>query len=344
MQGGAGTAAEIVADPRWFPHRYDFRRDEVHFVWLPREAHRTGAFLTDPELTAGAARQVLPRRAAAALAGAQAPLHLILHSGLTCSTLLARALDQPGAAMSFNEPPILTDIVSHRLSGPSPADAAQVLDDLAGLLARPFGEAEAVIVKVGSVGNGLGQEILARRPTSRALCLHAPLPVFLASVARKGLWGRLWGRKLFIGLRNGRMAELGFSDAQCLEHTDLQTAAAAWLSLHRILARTGAQFGEQRVRSVDSERLTAGFSDALGAIAAHFELPLDAAAITAVVDGPLFQRHAKTGEAFDRDRRSAELAAAQAAHADEIDKVVFWTRKMAETFAIPWDLPAQLRF
>lgn len=329
---------EILADARWLAHSYDRQRDEVHFVWLPREAHRAAAFLTRQEIAQSTSRRIVPRRLITGRSLAQAPLHLIFHSGLTGSTQLTHALDGEGVAMTLSEPPILTNIVSYRLAGASPQQTGAVLDDILSLLARPFAPGEAVIVKMGSIGNVLGSEILARRPSSRALCLHAPLPLYLASIARKGLEGRIWGRKLFGTLRSARLTEIGFTEDELFEHTDLQIAADAWLILHRIMGDAGARFGD-RVRSTDSEAVIARPAATLAAIAGHFGLDLDAAAIVA---DPAFGRHSKTGAAFDAERRATELNEAATMHRAEIDLVVDWARKVAEVNRIAWTLPGQL--
>jgi len=330
--------AAILADPRWLAHRYDRRRDEVHFVWLPREAHRAAAFLTRPEVAQATPRHVVPRGAIASQrAPDQAPLHLIMHSGLTGSTQLTHALDREGIAMTLSEPPILTDVMSHRLAGATPEQSGRLLDEILTLLARPFAAGEAVIVKMGSVGNALGGDILARRPDSRALCLFAPLPVYLASVARKGLEGRIWGRKLFGTLRSAEVHDIGFSDDDFFEHTDLQVAADAWLILHRLMGDAGARFGD-RVAIADSEAVIMRPEATIAALAGHFGLDLDAAHIAG---DPALSRHSKTGEAFDPDRRRAELEAATAAYRDEIDRVVGWARQVADVQNIAWTPPGR---
>ena len=53
---------------------------------------------------------------------------------------------------------------------------------------------------------------MAMRPDARALFLYAPLEAYLASIARKGMWGRLWVRDLFGKLlREGMLGALGIA-------------------------------------------------------------------------------------------------------------------------------------
>lgn len=331
-------AAPVVADPSWLAYRYDVRRDELHFLWLPREAHRTAAFLSDPGLAAGLPRRIVPRQLAAGIDHKQAPLHLILHSGLAGSTLLARALDEEGAVMALKEPPILTDLIGHRLNGAPNVTPARLLEQVAALLARPFAPGEAVVLKMSSVGNLLGPEILAARPDTRALCLHAPLPLFLASLAAKDLPGRLGGRKMFIGLRNSGAAEFGFSEKELFELADLHLAALAWLAIHGLLGDTARRPGPPRVRSIDSERLIADQGRALAAIAAHFGIGLDVAALLA---GPRLRVHAKSGEPYDAGRRLRDLQAAGAAHRSEIEMVTDWAGQVAQAVGLALELPIE---
>lgn len=341
VRTGASGVQDVIADACWFAHRYDARRDEILFVRLPQEFHRTSGFLKNLEIGADTLQQRLPRAVLKeALRDREGkPAHFIFHSGLTCSTLLARALGRSGIATAFNEPPILTDVVAHGLTGNGIANR-DVLDVCIALLGRRFAVGEPIIVKVGSVANGLAPAIMARHPATRALALHAPLPVFLASIARRGLWGRLWGRKLFLGLRNAKLVELGFDDADFFQHTDLQIAADAWLAVHAILAEVTRRYGPARLAAIDSERLSGSFADATAAIAAHFGLRLDPAEVRS---DTLLGQHSKTGKAFDLTRRSSELDAALRTHGDEIGTVASWIADVAGTIGVPLELPNQLR-
>lgn len=329
--------AAIVADPSWLAYRYDVQRDELHFLWLPRDSHQSVAFLSDAELAAKAPRRIVPRQVAAEAAHAEAPLHLILHSGLAGSTLLARALDEEGAVMTLKEPPILTDLISHRLNGAPHVPPPVLLGQVMALLARPFAPGEAVALKMNSVGNLLGPEILAARPDTRALCLHAPLSLFLASLAGRGVPGRLGGRKMFIGLRNSGAADFGYSEKELFELVDLQLGALAWLAIHRVLAEMARHPGPPQVRSTDSERLIADPAATLRVIATHFGIALDVAAVMA---GPRLRTHAKSGEPYDAGRRLRDLEAAEAAHRDEIGMVATWAGQMAQAMGLALELPS----
>jgi hypothetical protein len=330
-------SADTLADARWFALRYDGSRDELHFAWIPADMHRALTFISDLPPNRRQLR-VLPRSAASTAPSASAPLHSIMHSGLGGSTLLARALAAPGVVTTLKEPPILTDVVAYGLDH-SPSDRQRLLVDIARLFARPFGPGEAVVCKMSSVGNALGTAIAQARAGSQILCLQTTLEQMLASLAAKGAEGRLGGRRLFVGLRNSRVAELGFSEEELSEQSDLRLAALAWLSIQRLMLESAAQFGPERVRSITSDQLIRRQRDSLVAIAGHFRLQLD---VDRQLASGVFGRHAKTGEPFDAGSREKAQADSLRLHEGEIRPVVDWARKVADANLIAWDLPDPL--
>ena len=336
------TAPTPVRDPRWLAHRYVEGADAFRFRWTPREAHRAATFLTDEQLGPDARLVELPRAAVLAemRGAARAPLHFIFHSAFCCSTLLARALDRPGVAIALKEPVVLNDVHGWRRRGADPRAAASVLDVALGLLARAWDGERAVVVKPSNLVNAWAPVILDGSPGTRALLLHAPLPVYLGSVARKGLEGRLWVRDLLAKLLADGVVDLGIARGEWFGLTDLQVAAAGWLAQQRLFALLTARFAS-RVRALDSETLLARPGETIAALSELFGLGLDAAAVAEIATGPAFTRHSKGGGAFDRGAREAERAS-EAAYADEIGKVAAWAAKVAERAGIPLRLPAPL--
>ncbi|MBS0502282.1 MAG: hypothetical protein JSS55_00480 [Proteobacteria bacterium] len=327
----------ILRDPEWLAHRYVESKDAVQFVKLPRSGHAAAAFVTDEHLPAGLPRVEIGRREALETEPPPAPLHFIFHSAFCCSTLVARAFDQPGLSTALKEPPILNDLVGWRRRGAAGRDVAEVMDSALTLLARPFEPGEAVIVKPSNIVSGLIPLLMALRPGAKALLLHAPLPIFLTSVAKKGLDGRLWVRELLGGFRkDGLTLRLGFDDDQLFGQTDLQIAAAGWLAQQALFADLIAKLGP-RVRGLDSESLLDRPHEAMAALANLYGLSEDGLD----VDGA-FARNSKNGEAFSRIERQAEYAKAGAVHHDEIDKVAAWAAAVADAAGIPMTLPGAL--
>lgn len=308
----------------------------MHFRRTPRSAHGKATFLTD-EYLGEAKPTILARALAVAQAGSPAPLRFILHSAFCCSTLLARAFDAPGLAMGLKEPVILNDLIGWQLRGGDGRQIASVLGDSLTLLAQPFAPSESVVIKPSNVCNAMAPLMLQLRPGARALLLHAPLPVFLGSVARKSMDGRIWVRELLVKQLKQGLHGFGFSGEDYLGQTDLQVAAMGWLAQHALFARMAAQFGGQ-VRTLDSELLLAEPAAAMAALGDFFLVALDTQAI---VNGPIFGRHSKFGQAFTISDRTAERAA-EAAHADEIAKVTIWAEAVAKSAGVPMNLPLPL--
>lgn len=334
---GPVPLSQIVQDPLWLPHRYDPGQDALHFRLVSRDQHRTAIFLTDEYL--GPVEPIVLRRGdvMAAMAGT-APLHFVFHSAFCCSTVLARAFDAPGVAMGLKEPVLLNDLVGWQHRGGTAAQIAPVLNSALDLLARPFGAGEAVIIKPSNVTNGLAPGMMSMRPDARGLLLHCPLRVYLASIVKKGMTGRLWVRDLLVKQLREGLHNFGFSGEDYLGQTDLQVAAMGWLAQHALFATMIRHF-PGRLRSIDSEALMADPLAAMTALAALYGVKIDAAAVVA---GPAFTTHSKFGNDFNRSDRAAEVRNATDGHADEIEKVAIWTEAVAQAADVPMVLPAAL--
>jgi hypothetical protein len=255
--------------------------------------------------------------------------------------MLAKGFDLPGISMGLKEPVLLNDIVGYRRRGAAPAAVAVRLDHGMHMLARPFGHDKSVVIKPSNVFNALASAALMMRSESKAVLLYAPLPVFLVSVARKGLWCRLWCRELLEGLVIDGVVDLGFNDRDYFRQSDLQIAAVGWLAQQRLFQQIALKFGQDRIATLSSEDLTAKPADALVTCAAHFGFALD----HAFADGhPAFRTHSKSGGHFQTNDRRAEHEAARQAYGDEIDKVLIWAEAVAQSAGIELSLPNKLQF
>ena len=145
----------------------------------------------------------------------------------------------------------------------------------------------------------------------------------LASLAAKGVAGREGARRLFIGMRNARLTDPQFSEADEAQYSDLHLAAIAWLAIQRMMAEAATEFGPARVRSVDSEQFIARPGETLTAVAAHFQMPLN---VDARLASGVFDRHAKTGQQFSATIRANQIAESLRVHGAEIQPIVAWAR------------------
>lgn len=325
-----------LGNAEWLAHRYVESDDTVRFIHLPRAEHERQAFLIDTLLGQRPTSPDLP--AEPLLERPHGKLHFLFHSAFCGSTLLARALSVPGAAMGLSEPAILNDVVGFRRRG-APAPAVARAADLAlRLLGRPFGPGEAVIVKPSNILNPLAELLLALEDQGRALFLYAPLETFLVSVARKGLHCRAWVRELLEGYVQDNFVHLGFAPEDYFRLTDLQVAAIGWLAQHQYFTALSGKLGT-RLASLDADLLTERPEAAIAAVAAHYGLALDAAA---VAKGPAFSRNSKSGADYSPAARSADYAAARAAYGEEIAMVVTWAGAVAANVGLTLDGPNPL--
>jgi hypothetical protein len=334
------SAAEIVADAQWLAHRYDERQDAFRYRHVARERHAEIPFAIDDYLGEEPNPAVIPREEAAGLVGEQAPIHFIFHSAFCASTMLVRALDVPGSAMGISEPVILNDMAGWRRRGAEVPKHAKVMDASLGQLSRPWGSGEAVVVKPSNVYNGLAMGALLLRPQSKALLLHAPIEEFLLSVARKGMWCRLWARELLEGLLQEGMVDLGFEPRDYFRQTDLQVAAVGWLAQQMQFHRIAERFGSERIASLDSETLTSDPASSVAKVAGHFGLRAQDRADYA--NHPAIARNSKSGVTFERGERQLDQVRAREVYGDEIEKVAVWIRVVGERRGIPLDLPFPL--
>jgi hypothetical protein len=341
MTATAHASAARVSQTGWFAHRFDPERDLFHLIPATADQLRAATFLTDDQLGGASSPRAVARAAALAAAGPRTPVHFLFHSAFCCSTLLARALDRPGVALALREPVLFNDLIGWRGRGGASAQVAKALDDAMRLLEQPAAPDEAVLIKPSNLANPLALAALALRPQARAVLLHAPLPTFLASIASKGLEGRLWVRELWFKFLGLGVDPFGFSSEELFRHSDLQVAALGWLAQQRDFAALSHRFGD-RVRTLSSEDLMADPARALVAAAAHYGLAFDPSDLAQVAAGPAFARHAKTGEAFDVRARDALHRGAAEANADEIAKVARWAAAVADATGAPLALPRPL--
>lgn len=326
-------ATELLGtDSDWLAHRFDGARGIVRFLRVPREDHRAATFLDDEYLGAREHLDVPVGDLASMDFGAAAPVHFIFHSAFCCSTLLARAFDLPGRSIGLKEPRILNDLAFEAHNKRLRSD---ILTLVLALLARTAARGEAVIVKPSNEANILIEPLLAGQPASRAILLSSPLQDFLYSVAKKGMWGRIWARRQHSRLRSFQRRDPGFSANELFEQTDLQIAAMAWLMQRGQFQEVHAAF-PGRVRSLDSVALLARKAGQLRACADWFGIVLEAGEAEAVAESGVFSEHAKElGRDYGADVRQAERDALRQTHHEEIDMVANWTEAVARALQIP---------
>jgi hypothetical protein len=240
---------------------------------------------------------------------------------------MIKALDIPSRTLGLKEPDVLINLGNRLAQSDSPANR-QRLDLVLRLLQRPFDAGETVIVKPSNFGNRLLLPALEARPEARAVLLYSHLSTLLRSVAKRGIWGRIWARKLYLSARAWTSLDFGFAPAELFELTDLQIAGLGWLMQVHHFHEARAHLGD-RVVLMDSVDFLADPASTLGQVAQVFGLPLEAATLEGIANGPVFSRHSKFSQRdYSIDAREAEHDAVGAAHGEEIDVVLKWVAAM----------------
>jgi hypothetical protein len=332
----APSPRDVTADPDWLPHTFDALGTNLTFVHVPRQARADLMFLSDEHFAEKFEKASFPASAIAAEvpAAGKAPMHFVFHTSFCCSTLLANALDVPGKSLVLKEPDVLINLANRLIRSDDHANRRRI-ELVLRLFERPFGPGESVIVKPTNFANRLLDVVLAQRPQSKAVLLYSDVETFLRSLLKRGMFGRIFGRQLFVQLRQWSPLDVGYGPDELLQLTDVQAAALAWLMQIQQFDAIARAFGK-RVMLLDSATLLADPAAVLGRAQALFELGLDRAAVEAIVTGPVFRKHSKFSDReYDSEVREQEHKAASEAHSDELQMVVQWIGAVAAQVGAP---------
>ncbi|HET9458624.1 MAG TPA: hypothetical protein VFO51_01400 [Sphingomicrobium sp.] len=331
------SARDVALDAEWLPHTYDAGGGNLIFVHVPPEARAELMFLSDEHYAGKFRKAAFPAAAIAAEveSASRAPLHFVFHTSFCCSTLLARALDVEGVSNTLREPDVLINLGNRLIASDDQANR-QRLELVIRLLERPAAPGEAVIVKPSNFANRLVDLILAQRTETRAVLLYSDVGTYLRSLLKRGMFGRIFGRKLFNQMSGWSPLKFGYSPSELFEQTDVQIAALGWLmQIHHFDAIARA-FGPQRVMLLDSATLLADPHGSLRRSAALFGLDLDEERISKIVIGPAFSKHSKFSERdYGAEARKKDHDAVMDAHSEELGMVVNWIEAVAAQLGVP---------
>ncbi len=334
------TTDALARDPSWLPYAYAEAQDSFVLAHLPRESQRRAVFLDKRYVADAPLSPPVPAAALKAAAGAQGDAfsHFIFHTAFCCSTLLARALDVPGAVMCLKEPSVLMSLsvpAAERRDTPSIRSAlATALD----LLARPLVAGEQQVIKASNLYNVLIPAALDHRAESKAIFMYGSLEAFVRSSAKRGVFGRAFSRRLYTHFAPTLSLNTGLRPNDIFELTDLQVAALVWLMEAKQLAELAQRYAG-RVRFLDSERFLAKPLDTMTRVSAFFALGVNEPTWRAIVEGPVFASDAKNHDApFDAQKRREQHRSAAAAHAEELSVALKWAEALAQHSGAPMKL------
>ncbi len=303
------TVDDLFASPDHYLH--SFENGEAVFVPMDRAAYHRSIFLDHRISPAADQRMALPVAGLVARIPAAAPTSWIFHMAHCGSTLLARALDDPGASLVLREPLALRQSAIQR----DPVRLALVL----AMLGKRYRADAATVIKANVPVNFLLPQLAAADGDARAVLLYLPLRSYLLAILRHDNH-RTWLRNVTTQLAPFLGDWSAFSDAE--------RAAALWLA--QVDAFTAALAAMPNARALDAERLFADPVPVLQAAAAHLGISIDGEALGAVVAGPLFSTYSKNPTiAFDNAARLARAAEVADAIAPELDAAEAWVARHA---------------
>lgn len=321
----------LVGDPRWLPHRFHVDRGVVAIGKFSRDALSDASFLDYRIEPKAEAWTDVPLKDFLNLGSLAAAPLFIFHTSYCCSTLLSRALDRPGAALSLKEPEIVMSASNMFRTTSSDNDrrrAQEFLKTTLSLLARPFARGERVVVKPTNAANNLAPIVVAAgAPT---LILYGGLREFLTSVIKKGETCRTMIRQIYrvYAMDGTGVAAIPQRDALAL--TDLQIAALVWRHQMELFADLLDRSGANPVRTLDFKTFLPRPRETLEAASALFELEADPRIWLDAAEGPLFARDAKdAGRPYNAERQARDERGIMEAHAETIDLIEDWAMALS---------------
>lgn len=324
------SLSDVIINPEWLPHTYNVDGQSLTFVEVSRAARSQLRFLFDEHFNDNFTKTIVPFEAivTAIDPAPRAPIHFVFHTSFCGSSLLARALEMPGIVSAMREPAILINLANRLISSNDQANADR-LELALRLLERPFLPGESVITKQSNFANRLIDPALRARPASRAVLLYSDLDTYLISLLKRGMWGRILGRKLFNNLTRWAPLKLEFEAAEILELTDMQVASLAWLMhIHQfgILAK---EFGP-RIMLLESSQMFAAPAATLHQVMSFFQLGRTEQEAEAVAAGPIFAKHSKFSDRdYSVEERQRDSEQVEKANSEEISMVIKWLESYA---------------
>lgn len=321
--------------PRLLLHRLSLAKAEAELVPARVEALRAASFIDGRSDFSCGLPKTLPLASFLRDEAAPAPpSRIIFHAGFCGSTLLARLLDWPGAALVLREPNCLADLANQRTAAGRNVQSLEAFDAALGSamrhLARPWAEGEVIVVKPSNWVNNLLPSLVAAGP------LH---PLFLAPSRRDFLTAVLRGgpdRVAFTARAAVHLSSASEEAARLLaaalgaDQDQRASLARIAVTTHEIQRRQFtaalAQGGWGEDHWLDQAELMADPEAASRKAAAALGLNLPPQAIPTNI-AAWVGRHAKApGSVYSRASEDEIGAAIEAEHGATIERALAWAK------------------
>ena len=332
---------KVVSSPDWYPLYIHVPKRLMTFVPMTRDCYRNSSFL-DRERTLRGGEQVCTVKVDdllcyySGVASKQNTLHYILHGAFTCSTLLARYIEQCPASFVLKEPGLLTQLTFLRLQQDANqleaqnGDWSQLFSLGLRLLARTYSADEIVVIKANDVCNTLAQLLLAHDAQSKMLFLIVPLKTFLISVLNC-TERREWMRVRLRGLAGSFSRFKILSGVETTALKDAEAAAFLWLLNAMFCNELCETFPATRVLAMDGEEVADMPDQALSDVVSFFSIPVNEAQLGKILDHPSRFTHAKTLSPYNAQLRGLHLRGGEQKWKEEIVQGIAWFNNFTRT-------------
>lgn len=324
---------ELIEESTWFPAALDPHSGTLSFAKTDRDTLSKEAFLDKRMAGSGIANEVvdLSDAIAACEQWAEPAPAFIFHSSFCCSTLMARALDAPGAVLALKEPDVLMGLANAlRVDDQARASTeyAMTLTRLIlALLGRTFVDRERILIKPTNSANNLLP--LVAETDAKIILLYGSLRSFLVSVLKKGEACKSFVRQQYniFALDSDGLAKI--PQRQAVGLTDLQAAAVVWRHQMELFQRTLQQAPHTQIRSLNFEDLITNPEQTLRAASAHLELPHAEGTFFGVAENQVFSRNSKfTDQTYGADQRHHDVNVIEERYGDTLDVIEQWAGQL----------------
>lgn len=318
-------SSTYLNDRNWLPHRLDVVADRVQFIHLPDEARKKLTFMASFQADSPDQTVWISGDDLRAFEPDMVPCHYIFHTAFCRSTLLVRAMDELPDCAGYSEPQIFNDFavsLSHQ-------NCQSLLQPVFRLFARSGGDLGMTVIKPSNHANQTLPLVMQHMPETKAVMMTSGLGAFLRSVAKKGMEGRIWARRLNQEISSYAELDLGFSYDEKMRLTDMQVTALTWLLHQRHFAMILRTPFRDRFRTLDSALFNDRKTESFRAIAEHFDLDLKDDEIDRLVSGPVFSSHAKQGGDYEETMAEQAKKASSPIIEEEIGYVEKWGEHIA---------------
>ncbi len=326
-------AATIFDDPRLM--FFGFEGEYARFVPMNREAYSRSIFVDQriqPADQQSFRVPLGPLMVHLAKIGFEPPrIRFIHHFAQSGSTLLARALDQPGNLV-VREPLHLRQLgvaAGAATDGPMPAEQRAVLAFSLSLLGKRFAAGSPLIVKGNVPISLLAGAIADLDPGQAAILLYFPLDDYCAAVLRTPGHQR-WLESVTSEIELGSDPLVG----DILRLSVAEKAAALWYSMIKRFERLLSL--HPAMRSLDANQLFDQPAETIAAASELLDAGLGAAEASAIADGPLFSNYSKNPAIpYDQVTRVERREQAKAMLASDLHLARRWVEEHAAVAGLP---------